>query len=74
MERRVVALIKEVNKMRRCPICGKQDWCCFMDKDSVEELIVCKRDTTRCNVEGHDGQRYVYLGETKSGNSMFEEF
>lgn len=67
-------MIREVNKIRRCPICGKPDWCCFIDKDDVEgeEIIVCKRETGEGNVEGADGRRYVYLAKSKQGNSIFE--
>lgn len=67
-------MIREVNKMRRCPICGKPDWCCFIDKEDAEgeEIIVCKRETGEGNVEGIDGHNYVYLAKSKQGNSIFE--
>ncbi|XBX18504.1 DUF3854 domain-containing protein (plasmid) [Enterocloster clostridioformis] len=72
----IVKVYHEVSKIRRCPICGKPDWCCFVEKDSStgEELVVCMRDTMECNVEGMDGKRYVYLRKSKLGNSVFEEF
>lgn len=71
-----VKVYHEVSKIRRCPICGKPDWCCFVEKDSGigEELVVCMRDTMECNVEGMDGKRYVFIRKSKLGNSVFEEF
>lgn len=69
-------MIREVSKSRKCPVCGKPDWCCFMDKDSSagEEILICKRDTSECNVEGVDGCKYIYIGKSKNGNSVFEEY
>ena len=69
-------MFREVTKMRRCPVCGKPDWCCFFDKDSGagEEMLICKRDSLECNVEGIDGKKYVYIGKSNTGNSIFEEY
>lgn len=69
-------MIKEVSRIRRCPICGKPDWCCFVEKDGRvgEELIICKRNSGECNVEGTDGKRYVFLSVTKAGNCLYEEY
>lgn len=65
--------IRAVTKSKPCPICGKADWCGFMPADGGGELVVCQRDTEEHNVIGQDGQFYVYVSKSRSGNSIFEE-
>lgn len=69
-------MFREVTKMRRCPICGKPDWCCFIDKEdgSGQEMIVCKRSSCDGNVEGVDGKRYVFIQWTQQENALYEEY
>lgn len=69
-------MFREVTAVRRCPICGKPDWCCVVEKDGGmgQELIICKRSSGECNVEGTDGKRYVFLALTKMGNCVYEEY
>jgi len=65
--------IKEVSKTRPCPICGKAEWCGFKPLNDGGEQLVCKRDTEKVNVIGHDGAFYVYVKESIGGNSIYEE-
>jgi hypothetical protein len=68
--------MKAVSKYRRCPICGKTDWCGFYPAEDIPggELVICMRDTDKCNIEGYDGNRYVYISVSRNGNSVFEEY
>lgn len=66
----------KASKYRRCPICGKDDWCGFYPIDEIPggELVICMRDTSKCNTEGYDGNRYVYISESRGKNSVYEEY
>ena len=64
---------KEVSKSRRCPICGKSDYCCFFTVKNGEQVI-CKRTVGGRQGEGvigHDGNYYMYLRESGTGNAVF---
>lgn len=65
--------IRAVTKNSPCPICGKPDWCGFMPADDGGELVICQRDTEEKNVIGQDGNFYVFVALSRSGNSIFEE-
>ena len=64
---------KEVSKSRRCPICGKSDYCCFFTVKNGEQVI-CKRAVGGREGEGvigYDGNYYMYLRESGTGNAVF---
>ena len=66
--------VKEASKSRRCPVCGKPDYCGFqMTQDG--ELIICKRATESKGegVIGTDGEYYLCVGISRTGNSVFME-
>lgn len=65
--------IKNVSRIRPCPICGKPDWCGFIPTNNFPggELVLCMRDTQRSDVIGYDGNQYVFVSD-KTGNSIFE--
>lgn len=65
--------IKAVTKNRPCPICGKPDWCGFMPQDEGGEMVLCMRDVDHENVIGLDGNFYIYVSQSRSDNSIFEE-
>lgn len=65
--------IKAVTKNRPCPICGKPDWCGFMPQDEGGEMVLCMRDVDHENIIGFDGNFYVYVSQSRSNNSLFEE-
>lgn len=57
----------------RCPICGKPDWCASFDGEDGYTFIVCKRDIQKTNIQGIDGEFYMYIGDSKKeNNSIFE--
>ena len=55
-----------VSKKRPCPICGKDDWCGFIDCGNTE-LVMCMRRHDESNVYGVDGNEYVFIKKTKRG-------
>lgn len=65
--------VKEVSSTRRCPICGKAEWCGFqMTPDG--ELVICKRETEAIKGEGrmgYDGKFYMCVGISRSDNRCF---
>lgn len=65
--------VRGVNRHNICPICGHADWCGFYPVGDGYEQIVCKRNKEQQNVIGCDGNFYVFVCETRSGNARFEE-
>lgn len=65
--------IHNVSKSRPCPICGKPDWCGSMPATDGGNLVICMRDTDQSNKLGFDGNFYVCVGKSRSGNTIFEE-
>lgn len=67
--------ITNMSKNKPCPICGKPDYCGW---DPMEHwngyILFCKRDTLKCNQIGIDGNRYIYLNDSRSGASKYEEY
>lgn len=67
--------VKEASKLRRCPICGKPDYCGFYPTEDGE-MVLCKRDTETQKHEGrlgYDGQFYVCVGISRGDNHCFME-
>lgn len=67
--------VKEVNKSRRCPICGKPDYCGFYPTQDGE-IVLCKRDTETNRHEGrtgYDGRYYMCVGISRGDNRCFME-
>ena len=65
----------EATNRNRCPICGKPDYCCwYHPADKVNITIwVCKRDETKSNTYGNDAKKYMYIGDSRTGNSEYME-
>lgn len=67
--------VKEVSNSRRCPICGKPEWCGFL-KSPDGEMIICKRATgtqKKQGVMGTDGHFYMCVGISRGDNPCFME-
>lgn len=67
--------IKEVSNTRRCPICGKAEWCGFQNAPDGE-LVICKRETNAVKNEGkigYDGRYYLCVGISRGDNRCFME-
>ncbi len=69
--------IKNMSRQKRCPICGKPDYCGWFPAQDGGLLLFCQRYTEEMQngegVIGLDGNYYIKVGKTRSGNSMFEE-
>ena len=73
-----MSAFKRVTAHNRCPICGKPDWCFWIQMSGYDgELLCCQRHTTKEDVLGMDGQYYIHVkfseGDGSSGASIFEE-
>lgn len=67
--------VKEVSNSRRCPICGKAEWCGFLNSPDGE-LVICKRETAAAKNEGRmgtDGRFYMCVGISRGDNRCFME-
>lgn len=71
--------IQNMNRNNRCPICGKPDWCGWMDARNGGQLVFCHRTDSssltkgKDGVIGHDGNYYIFVGLSRSGSPVFEE-
>lgn len=66
---------KDASNARRCPICGKPDWCGYQVIPEGE-LWTCMRTTDITKNEGvmgHDGKYYMCVGVSRSDNRCFME-
>lgn len=65
--------VKEVSNARRCPICGKPDYCGFYP--TMEgEIVLCKREISAQKNEGrmgYDGKYYMCVGISRGDNRCF---
>ena len=55
-----------------CPICGKPDWCAVFDIEGDYKLLTCMRDNNHSDIQGIDGNFYIYIGNSKGGNAIYE--
>ena len=65
--------IRNVTRDNPCPICGKPDWCGWVPTERGA-MILCQRDTKKESTVGFDGRQYVYVCDSKSGTSLYEEW
>lgn len=66
---------KNASNVRRCPICNKPDWCGYQ-LIPEGELWTCQRTSDvqkNAGVTGYDGNFYVCVGISRSGNNCFME-
>ncbi len=58
-----------------CKICGKPDWCSYVQFPGGDELHYCKRvsATKGESVQGMDGRLYIWKKETNEGFNVYEE-
>lgn len=66
---------KDASNARRCPICGKPDWCGYQVIPEGE-LWTCMRNTEAQKHEGvmgYDGRYYLCVGISRSDNRCFME-
>ena len=64
---------KKVTRSNPCPICGKPDWCGWMQIDEGE-LLVCQRDTEWTDQIGMDGEFYIFVSRPEGkSSSIYEE-
>lgn len=55
-----------------CPICGKPDWCKWVDGNNGP-LICCHRSETQSNLLGMDGRNYLFIHLSKGGSCVYGE-
>lgn len=64
-----------VSRKNPCPICGHTDWCGYLPTTNYPgHIVICMRSKDNANVHGYDGKSYVFLGTSKTGNNVYEEY
>lgn len=63
-------------KNHPCPICGKQDWCCFLPSRKLElagdGLYICRRSQTKSDIVSPvNGSVYQYIKDTINGDGIY---
>lgn len=63
-------------KINPCPICGKEDWCCFIPSDQSvcleDGLYICNRSQTKADIISPiNGSIYLYRKDTINGDGIY---
>lgn len=63
-------------KKNPCPICGKEDWCCFIPSDQStcleDGLYICNRTLTKADIISPiNGSIYLYKKDSINGDEIY---